>query len=61
MATIRTIRNHYHIDFYDESGKRHRKSLGLKASKENKKKHYLKKRKLNMSSGQACIRSERKE
>lgn len=46
MATIRTIRNYYYLDFYDESGKRHRKSLGLKASKKNRKKALLEKKKI---------------
>ena len=35
MASIRKINNHYHIDYYDEAGKRHRVALGIKASKEN--------------------------
>ena len=35
MASIRKINNHYHIDYYDEAGKRHRVALGIKAGKEN--------------------------
>ena len=35
MAAIRTINKHYHLDYYDESGRRHRVALGIKASKEN--------------------------
>lgn len=35
MASIRKRNNHYHIDYYDEAGKRHRVALGIKATKEN--------------------------
>lgn len=35
MAAIRVKNNHYHLDYYDESGKRHRVALGIKATKEN--------------------------
>ena len=35
MASIRVRNNHYYIDYYDEAGKRHRRALGIKESKEN--------------------------
>jgi integrase/recombinase XerD len=36
MASIRIIKKHYYLDYYDDSGKRHRRALKLGVSRENK-------------------------
>ena len=46
MAKIRTRKGRLYIDYYDEAGKRHRKTLHLKANRENKKKAELEKKKV---------------
>ena len=51
MATIRVINKHYHLDFYDESGRRHRKSLNLEATRENRSKALLEKKKIEYELG----------
>jgi integrase len=53
MASIRIIKKHYYLDYYDESGKRYRRALKLKVSKENKilATQELKKLEYELSSG----------
>ena len=51
MATIRVINKHYHLDFYDESGRRHRKALNLEATRENRPKALLEKKKIEYELG----------
>ncbi len=46
MAKVRTREGRLFIDYYDESGKRQRKALHLKANRENKKKAELEKKKI---------------
>jgi hypothetical protein len=46
MAKVRKRKGWLLIDYYDEAGKRHRKTLHLKANRENKKKAEVEKKKV---------------
>jgi integrase len=51
MAAIRTKRGYLYLDYYDKAGKRHRDALNLRATRENRKKAELEKKKVEYELG----------
>lgn len=60
MASIRVRNNTYYLDYYDEAGKRIRRSLNLPATRENKAKALLEKKKIEFELSAGIYKEKQK-